>query len=124
MDKKRGVEMDENFLGERLAKLRTEMGISARDMSLSLGQGENYINHLENGIHFCSWPTFLAICDYLHITPAEFFTTDEADPAEVREFLTKSRLLNAENREVVNKILDIALENQMLRDSNSDYTEK
>ena len=37
----------ENF-SKRLAQLRQEKGISARDMSLSLGQSESYINKIEN----------------------------------------------------------------------------
>ena len=40
--------MYEDFLPERLAKLRTQKGISARDMFLSLGQANNYINNIEN----------------------------------------------------------------------------
>ena len=40
--------MYEDFVPERLAKLRTQKGISARDMSLSLGQANNYINNIEN----------------------------------------------------------------------------
>ena len=34
----------EDFVPERLAKLRMQKGVSARDMSLSLGQANNYIN--------------------------------------------------------------------------------
>ena len=40
--------MYEDFLPERLARLRTQKGVSARDMSLSLGQANNYINNIEN----------------------------------------------------------------------------
>ena len=32
------------WVPERIAQLRTEKGVSARDMSLSLGQSESYIN--------------------------------------------------------------------------------
>ena len=39
--------MYEDFVPERLAKLRTQKGVSARDMSLSLGQANNYINNIE-----------------------------------------------------------------------------
>ncbi len=42
----------EDFVPERLAKLRTRKGVSARDMSLSLGQANNYINNIENKNHF------------------------------------------------------------------------
>ena len=34
---------------QRLAELRTKKGVSARDMSLSIGQGPGYINNIENG---------------------------------------------------------------------------
>lgn len=44
--------MYEDFVPERLAKLRTQKGVSARDMSLSLGQANNYINNIENKNHF------------------------------------------------------------------------
>ena len=35
----------------RLTQLRLEKGVSARDMSLSLGQSESYINKIENTIN-------------------------------------------------------------------------
>lgn len=44
--------MYEDFVPERLAQLRTQKGVSARDMSLSLGQANNYINNIENKNHF------------------------------------------------------------------------
>ena len=37
-----------NFFSQRLNELRTQKGVSARDMSLSLGQCESYINKIEN----------------------------------------------------------------------------
>lgn len=33
----------------RLAQLRNKKGVSARDMSLSIGQNHSYINNIENG---------------------------------------------------------------------------
>ena len=42
--------MYEDFVPERLAKLRTQKGVSARDMSLSLGQANNYINNIEKKV--------------------------------------------------------------------------
>ena len=33
---------------QRIAALRMQKGVSARDMSLSLGQSESYINKIEN----------------------------------------------------------------------------
>ena len=42
--------MYEDFVPERIAQLRTKKGVSARDMSLSLGQANNYINNIENNL--------------------------------------------------------------------------
>lgn len=39
--------MMEEFFGQRLAQLRITKGVSARDMSLSLGQSPSYINKIE-----------------------------------------------------------------------------
>ena len=33
---------------QRISELRIQKGVSARDMSLSLGQSESYINKIEN----------------------------------------------------------------------------
>lgn len=39
--------MTEKDFSLRLAKLREEKGVSARDMSLSMGQNPGYINNIE-----------------------------------------------------------------------------
>ena len=41
--------MDEQFIKQRIAKLRTDKNISARELSLQLGQSTGYINTIENG---------------------------------------------------------------------------
>lgn len=48
----------------RLAKLRTQKGVSARDMSLSMGQNPGYINNIETGKSMPSLSGFFYICDY------------------------------------------------------------
>ena len=68
----------EDFVPERLAKLRMQKGVSARDMSLSLGQANNYINNVENKKTLPSMQSFFYICEYLGVTPMEFFNEDKA----------------------------------------------
>ena len=58
---------------QRLSELRIHQGISARDMSLSLGLSEGYIKKVENGKMLPTMSTFFEICDYLDITPQEVF---------------------------------------------------
>lgn len=69
----------------RLALLRTKMNISARDMSLSLGQNPGYINSIENGKSLPSMAMFFYICDYLHISPAEFFSEETVSPTKIKK---------------------------------------
>ena len=66
----------ENFFKDRLRFLRNEKGISAREMSIALGQNEAYINKLETGKCSTSLPSFLKICEYLSISPSDFFQED------------------------------------------------
>ncbi len=74
---------EENF-ARRLAQLRAGKGVSARDMSLSIGQNPGYINTIENGKAFPTMQNFFYICEFLEITPKEFFDTAAPDPVALR----------------------------------------
>lgn len=63
----------EDFFVDRLTELRTERKVSARKMSLDLQQNSSYINRIENKKAFPSMQLFFDICEYLHITPGQFF---------------------------------------------------
>ena len=96
--------MFEEEFSLRLARLRTEKGVSARDMSLSVGQNPAYINAIETGKAMPSMSAFFFICDYLGITPMEFFDTDAEQPEELRK-LTKN--LKRLDRRQFNNIAEI-----------------
>lgn len=71
--------MYEEFFSRRLAQLRAQKGVSAREMSLAIGQNSSYINRIENQRAFPSMQGFFYICEYLGITPGAFFAA--SDPA-------------------------------------------
>ena len=56
----------------RLSNLREQKGVSARDMSISLGQNLGYINNIENGKSLPSMSMFFYICEYLDISEKDF----------------------------------------------------
>ncbi len=89
--------MYEDFLPERLAKLRTQKGISARDMSLTLGQANNYINNIENKKSLPSMQAFFYICDFLGVTPQEFFDEGNPYPEALQELMAEAKKLDAES---------------------------
>lgn len=74
--------MYEEKFADRLTQLRTKKSVSARDMSLSIGQNPGYINNIETGKALPSMASFFFICDYLGITPMEFFNFESAHPKE------------------------------------------
>ena len=47
---------------ERLAELRLQKDVSAREMSQSIGQSENYICNIENHHNLPSMSVFFYIC--------------------------------------------------------------
>lgn len=84
----------EEFLPQRLTQLRMQKNVSARDMSLSLGQANNYINSIENRKAFPSMQSFFYICEYLGVTPQEFFDEGNACPARLRELMDEAKRLD------------------------------
>lgn len=68
--------MNNEWFAQRLFELRNAKNVSARDMSLSLGQSESYINKIENQKALPSMSMFFYMCEYLGVTPEEFFSKD------------------------------------------------
>lgn len=88
--------MYEREFAQRLTQLRCQKGISARDMSLSLGQNPGYINTIENGKAFPTMSNFFYICDFLNITPQEFFDFSSESPEDLRKLTDNIKQLNNE----------------------------
>lgn len=85
-----------NWFAGRVAELRTQKGVSARDMSLSLGQSESYINKIENKRTLPSMTGFIYICEYFDITPQEFFDIEVSSPQKSKEILREIEKLTPE----------------------------
>ena len=79
---------------ERLIQLRMQRGVSARDMSLSLGQSESYINKIENRKTLPSMTGFFYICEYLGVHPSDFFNTDIECPSLLSDLRDELKHLN------------------------------
>ena len=86
--------MDEKEISMRIAKLREEKGVSARDMSLSIGQNPGYINNIETGKSMPSLTALFYICEYFGITPCEFFDDTSKAPIKLRELINSAKGLN------------------------------
>ena len=72
-------DIDKRF-AKRLAHLRKIKGVSAREMSLAIGQNNAYINSIENGKNFPTMTGFFYICEYLGIERENFLTSITVTP--------------------------------------------
>lgn len=77
--------MDNEWFSQRLFELRNKKNVSARDMSLCLGQSESYINKIENQKALPSMSMFFYMCEFLDVTPEEFFNENLFKDKEAEE---------------------------------------
>lgn len=101
--------MYEEIFCKRLTELRMRKGVSARDMSLSIGQNPGYINNIETGKALPSMTNFFYICEYLDITPMDFFHFDSSRPKELDMlFKDLNKLTDAQFRNIQEIVRDLA----------------
>ncbi len=97
---------DEDYVANRIVALRLNKGVSAREMSLSLGQNENYINRIENKHSLPSLPLLGYICEYLGISISEFFDEGNVLPGRLRELNTVLRKLTPAQIDIIMAMAD------------------
>ena len=74
-------------------------------MSLSIGQNSGYISNIECGKALPSMSVFFFICDYLNITPSEFFDMDSEDPEKINLLLKDLKQLNSEQLALISAMV-------------------
>lgn len=104
--------MYEDIFPIRLARLRTKKGVSARDMSLSIGQNAGYINNIETGKALPSMSGFFFICEYLNITPKEFFDMDTEQPEELRNLIDNLKQLDSSQLKNISSLVEGLIRNK------------
>lgn len=97
--------MYEDFTQNRISQLRMQKGVSARDMSLTLGQNESYINRIENRKSLPSLQVLFWICEYFGITPQEFFDDGNAYPNQISELISELKKMDAASLALVAELV-------------------
>lgn len=97
--------MYEDWFPQRLNELRNKKGVSARDMSLSIGQNPGYINNIESGKALPSMSSFFYICEYLKIAPQEFFDIESGDPEKLRGIICNLKKLSNEQLNYIDALI-------------------
>ncbi len=93
--------LEQTQFGNRLAELRVQNDISARDLSLSIGQNSHYINHIENHYSFPSMESFFYICEFLRITPCQFFNLQLNSPERINELVECANNMSPEKLDLM-----------------------
>lgn len=97
--------MDEKEFSLRLAQLRERKGVSARDMSLSMGQNPGYINNIESGKSMPSLTGIFYICEYLGITPSELFDTSSTNPKKLNRIIEDLKKLDDKQLDTIANLI-------------------
>ena len=77
--------MTDTFIRKRITELRLKKGVSEYKMSIDLGHSKGYIQSISSGRALPSLWEFIYICDYLEVTPKDFFDCDTNDPALINK---------------------------------------
>ncbi len=94
--------MYEEFVANRIKQLRKQKKISAREMSLAIGQNVNYINRIERNYNLPSLQGLFYICEYFDISPQEFFDNDtNTNPMALQEAMRELAALDNDDLSLV-----------------------
>lgn len=93
--------MNEQFIRDRISVLRTKKGISEYKMSLDLGHSKSYIQSISSGKALPSLGEFLYICEYLEVTPKQFFDEEIDEPNLVNRLFKLTKNMPAEDLEIL-----------------------
>ena len=104
--------MYEEKFSTRLYQLRTQKGVSARDMSLSIGQNTGYISNIECGKALPSMSVFFYICEYLNISPSDFFDLENENPERLQALISDLKRLDDEQLENIASLVRGLLRNK------------
>lgn len=88
--------VDEDFIRNRLTFLRNNKNISERRMSTDLGRSPSYIQSITSGKSLPSMAEFLYICQYLSISPKDFFDDELNLPIDMCKYIDDIKSLNQE----------------------------
>ena len=89
--------MDENYIRNKISELRIKKGLSEYKMSLDLGHSKSYIQSISSGKALPSLSEFLYICNYLGVTPKDFFDDAQDEPILINKLSTLSKNLDKED---------------------------
>ena len=101
-----GHGLDGEYIRNRITELRKKKKISEYRMSSQLGRSKSYIQNIISGKALPSFSEFFAICDYLGVSPKDFFDTEAKNPIIVNEAIEKIRNLDENDIKLMLAVLE------------------
>lgn len=98
--------MNEHFIKDRITELRIAAGKSEREMSIDLGHSGSYINSITSGRTAPSLKEFLYICEYLHVSPEEFFHSEDDLSGIKHKAISQIKKLSDENVALLSELMN------------------
>ena len=95
----------EEFIRNRITKLRMLKNVSEYQMSLDLGHSKSYIQSISSGRALPSMSEFISICEYLGVTPKEFFDDKNSNPMLYGEVIETMKDMQDKDIELILALL-------------------
>ena len=86
--------METSYIRERITELRMKKGVAEHRMSLEMGHSRSYMHSISSGRSLPSYQELFAICEYLNVTPCDFFDESNPNPPLIQEALEKLKHLS------------------------------
>lgn len=86
--------MDAKFIRDRITQLRMQKCVSEYKMSYDLGHSRSYIYNISSGKSLPPMAEFLEICEYLGVTPSDFFNDSNENPVLVQPAIEEIKKLD------------------------------
>lgn len=93
--------INDQFIRERITRLRLNKGVSEYKMSYDLGHSRSYVHNISSGKCLPTMSEFLVVCEYLGVTPAQFFDEGLEEPMLVSDAVKAIRELDADSIKLV-----------------------
>ena len=100
------MEIDENFIQQRILKLVAQSGQSERSFSAKMGRSYSYLGNITSGRALPSMGDFLEICRLLKVTPKDFFDTNSSNPALLDKITNELKSLSSKDIQMIETIVN------------------
>lgn len=93
--------INDQFIRERITRLRLSKGVSEYKMSYDLGHSRSYVHNISSGKCLPTMSEFLVVCEYLGVTPTQFFDEGLEEPMLVSDTVKAIKDLDADSIKLV-----------------------